>query len=67
MLKAFWKPKMDVTFVLKSGVKIEIKCKDISIKHKGNTLTEYEIVGLSPATNLFYLKIEEVAAILIKK
>lgn len=64
MLKTFWKPKKIVTFVLKSGAKVSVKCDDITIERKGNELVGYKIAGME-GRQVFYCNLEEIAMILV--
>lgn len=51
-------------FILKSGAIITVECEHCTLKHIDNTLTQYNIEGLSDESNYpMYIRIEEIAAV----
>lgn len=56
------KYKLTVTFTLKSGKEIVVKCAEFKIQKHGNELKGYTIEGM-PIGSLFYLRLDEIAAI----
>ena len=53
--------KMVVTFTLKSGRQIDVKCDDVKITIQGNDLVSYKLEGA--AAGLMYLRVEDISAI----
>lgn len=62
MLETFWKPKIKITFILKSGKEIVFRCKNFKITKDGNDLTSCTIV--EGDGKMFYYRMDEIAAIL---
>ena len=56
--------KMVVTFTLKSGRQIDVKCGDVMITIQGNEIVGYELDGA--ADRLMYLRITDISAITYK-
>ena len=54
--------KMVVTFILRSGKEVRVKCKDIKITRRGNELVSYTLEGVDtrPGDPIFYLNIESI-------
>ena len=53
--------KMVVTFTLKSGCQIDVKCDDVKITIHGNEIVGYKLDGA--VNRLMYLRIEDISAI----
>ncbi len=53
--------KMVVTFTLKSGCQIDVKCDDVKITIQGNEIVGYKLDGA--VNRLMYLRIEDISAI----
>ena len=54
--------KMVVTFTLRSGKEVRVKCKDIKLTKRGNELVSYEIEGIDtrPGDPVFYVKLDSI-------
>jgi len=63
-LESFWKPKIKIGIVLKSGRELTFKCSEFTYKHDGNEITGFTYKGLTGDNPLFYLRINEIAAII---
>lgn len=57
--------KLTAVFVLKSGKEVAIRADDVKITKSGNNLTGYTIEGGDGT--MFYCRLDEIAAILLKK
>ena len=53
--------KMVVTFTLKSGCQIDVKCDDVKITIQGNEIVGYKLDGA--VDRLMYLRIADISAI----
>ena len=53
--------KMVVTFTLKSGCQIDVKCDDVKITIQGNEIVGYKLDGA--VNRLMYLRFEDISAI----
>lgn len=55
---------MKITFHMKSGATIPVVAEDIVIKKRdGNEIYSYELKGMARASDLFYLRLDDISAI----
>jgi hypothetical protein len=62
--------KMLVTFTLRSGKEVKIKCTDISINKNGNDLVSYKLEGIVRPRDedpLFYLRLDSIDHISLRR
>lgn len=54
--------KVLVSFHMKSGEVIKVRCDDFKLQHQANELTGYEFIGVVPG-DATYIRLDDISAV----